>query len=89
MVPTVDASEPPPGHERKEIEGVFLIAEGRAVFTPVKVGIAGERYFEVLSGIKAGDRVITGPFASVRGLADGEPVKVTTSQTTTSSTSQK
>ena len=87
VVPTVDASEPPPGHERKEIEGVFLIAEGRAVFTPVKVGIAGERYFEVLSGIKAGDRVITGPFASVRGLADGEPVKVTTSQTTTSSTS--
>jgi HlyD family secretion protein len=89
VVPTVDASEPPPGHERKETEGVFLIGEGRAVFTPVKVGIAGERYFEVVSGIKAGDRVITGPFASVRGLADGEQVKVTTSQSTTSSTSQK
>src|SRR5262245_40009174 len=89
LEPTVDASEPPPGHERKETEGVFLINEGHAVFTPVKVGIAGERYFEVVSGIKAGDRVITGPFASVRGLADGEQVKVTTSQSTTSSTSQK
>jgi HlyD family secretion protein len=89
LEPTVDASEPPPGHERKETEGVFLLNEGRAVFTPVKVGIAGERYFEVLTGTKAGDQVITGPFASVRGLADNEQVKVTTSASTTSSTSQK
>src|SRR4029079_5407474 len=72
LEPTVDASEPPPGHERKETEGVFLLNEGRAVFTPVKCGIAGERYFEVLTGTKAGDQVITGPFASVRGLADNE-----------------
>ena len=42
----------------------------------VKTGIAGDKYFEVLDGLKAGDRVITGPFASVRTLADGAPVKV-------------
>jgi HlyD family secretion protein len=73
---TVEASnEPPPGHTRKETEGVFLLQDGRAVFTPLKVGIAGERYFEVVSGVKAGDRVITGPFASVRGLADGQEVR--------------
>lgn len=76
--PTVDAStEPPPGHTRKEVEGVFVITDGRAVFTPVKVGIAGERYFELLSGAKGGERVITGPFASVRALADGDPVRIT------------
>jgi HlyD family secretion protein len=46
------------------------------VFVPVTVGIAGERYFEVLSGLKDGDRVITGPFASVRQLADGEQVRI-------------
>ena len=71
----VSAAEPPPGHTRKETEGVFVIRDNKAVFVPVTVGIAGERYFEVLSGIKAGDRVITGPFASVRNLADGEQVK--------------
>ncbi len=27
----------------------------RGVFTPVKVGVAGEQYFEVLSGLKAGE----------------------------------
>jgi HlyD family secretion protein len=76
-LPAVSASnEPPPGHTRKETEGVFLLREGKAVFTPVKTGIAGERYFEVLDGVKSGDQVITGPFASVRGLNDGEAVKL-------------
>jgi HlyD family secretion protein len=74
---TVSASnEPPPGHTRKETEGVFVLREGTAVFTPVKVGIAGEQYFEVLEGLKAGDQVITGPFASVRELADGQDVRL-------------
>ena len=72
--------EPPPGHSRKETEGVFVIRDTRAVFSPVKVGIAGERYFEVLAGLAPGDRVITGPFASVRELADGEAVKITEPQ---------
>jgi HlyD family secretion protein len=75
--PTVSASnEPPPGHTRKETEGVFVVSGGRGVFTPVKVGIAGEQYFEVVNGLKAGDAVITGPFASVRELSDGGEVKI-------------
>ena len=78
--PTVDAySEPPEGHERRETEGVFIVEDGRAVFRPVEVGIAGERYFEVISGLSSGDRVVTGPFASVRGIADGEAVQISDS----------
>jgi HlyD family secretion protein len=69
-------AEPPPGHERKETEGVFLLQSGRAVFAPVKIGVAGEQYFEVTTGLKAGDQVITGPFASVRELADGQEVRL-------------
>jgi HlyD family secretion protein len=61
---------------RKETEGVFVFRDGRVVFEPVKVGVAGERYFEVLSGLKAGDQVVTGPFESVRQLSDGSAVKV-------------
>ena len=68
--------DPPPGQTRKETEGVFVVRDGRVVFEPVKVGIAGERYFEVVSGLKAGDQVVTGPFDSVRQLSDGSPVKV-------------
>jgi HlyD family secretion protein len=65
------------GQQRKEMEGVFLVKDGRAQFVPVKTGIAGEKYFEVLSGLKADDEVITGPFASVRNLREGDQVRVT------------
>ena len=73
---TATRIETPEGHTRKETEGVFLYQDGKAVFTPLKTGIAGEQYFEVNEGLKAGDQVITGPFASVRELADGESVRL-------------
>ncbi|HWB28968.1 MAG TPA: efflux RND transporter periplasmic adaptor subunit [Vicinamibacterales bacterium] len=75
--PTAPA-ELKPGQTRKEFEGAFLIKDGKAAFVPVKTGIAGEKYFEVLDGLKEADEVITGPFASVRTMKDGDPVKVTT-----------
>jgi HlyD family secretion protein len=78
MDPVASAAELPAGQTRKETEGVFVIRNGRAEFVPIKMGIAGEQYFEVLSGLKAGDEVITGPFASVRSLVDGSQVKVET-----------
>jgi HlyD family secretion protein len=74
--PVSASNEPPPGHTRKETEGVFAIRDGKAIYLPVKVGVAGEQYFEVLEGLKAGDQVITGPFSSVRELADGQTVRV-------------
>lgn len=70
--------EPEPGQSRKEFEGVFVMRDGRAAFVPVETGIAGERYFEVLEGLRENDEVITGPFASVRALRDGDAVTVTT-----------
>jgi HlyD family secretion protein len=76
--PTAAAEELKPGQTRKETEGVFVLRGGRAEFVPIKVGIAGDKYFEVLSGLKEGDQVITGPYNSVRGMADGDQVKVET-----------
>jgi HlyD family secretion protein len=73
---TVSAAELKPGQERKELEGVFLVKDNKATFVPVQTGIAGEKYFEVLSGIKESDQVIVGPFTSVRELADGAAVKI-------------
>jgi HlyD family secretion protein len=72
----VQASELKPGESRKELEGVFVVRDNKALFMPVKTGIAGDKYFEVLSGVKDGDNVVVGPFASVRELADGAAVKV-------------
>ena len=55
---------------------MFVVRDGRAEFIPIKMGIAGDKFFEVLSGLKVGDQVITGPYNSVRGMADGDLVKI-------------
>jgi HlyD family secretion protein len=65
-----------PGQKREEKEGVFIMKDGKAAFVEVKTGISGERYLEVLSGLKEGDQVITGPFESVRAMYEGDLVKV-------------
>jgi HlyD family secretion protein len=75
-IPSASAQELPKGHTRKEEEGVFVVRDAAVEFVPVKTGIAGDKYFEVLSGLKEGDQVVTGPFNSVRNLADGAAVKV-------------
>jgi HlyD family secretion protein len=62
--------------KEREKEGVFLIRDGTAHFVPVKTGISGERFFEVLEGLKEGDEVITGTYQAIRDLKDGDPVKV-------------
>src|SRR5688572_14610165 len=80
--PRAAAETPPvvaelkPGETRKETEGVFVLRNGRAEFVPITVGIAGDRFFEVLSGLKEEDQVITGPYNSVRAMADGDQVKI-------------
>jgi HlyD family secretion protein len=73
---TTSLSDLKPGQTRKEAEGVFAIRDGKAEFVPIKMGVAGDKYFEVLGGLKAGDQVITGPYNSVRGMVDGDLVKV-------------
>ena len=50
------------------------------------MGIAGDKYFEVLSGLKEGDQVITGPYNSVRGMADGDLVKIDNARSRASGT---
>ena len=79
---TATPPELKPGETRKETEGVFLLREKekKVEFVPLKMGIAGDKYFEVLSGLKPGDQVVTGPYNSVRNIADGDAVKVDNKQ---------
>lgn len=59
-----------------EVEGVFVVEDSRGIFKPVKVGISGESYFEVLSGLEENSLVVSGNFEAIRELKDGERVKV-------------
>jgi HlyD family secretion protein len=60
----------------EDVEGVFVIREGRARFTLVSVGITGREHFEVVAGLAEGDSVVAGPYEAVRRLNDGGLVRV-------------
>ena len=62
------------GEESDPIEGVFVIRDGRVTFTPVEIGIAGDEYFEVISGLAPGDSIVSGPWQVIRTLDDGDAV---------------
>ena len=79
-VVTTGSTDLKPGQTKKDTEGVFVAKDGKATFVPIKTGIAGEKFFEVLSGLKEGDEVITGPFSAVRELKDGVTVKIDNAQ---------
>ncbi|HVK01465.1 MAG TPA: efflux RND transporter periplasmic adaptor subunit [Gemmatimonadales bacterium] len=60
--------------EREE-EGVFLVQNGVATFRPVKVGIAGDEYFEVVDGLHGGETIVAGTYQAIRDLKDGDKVR--------------
>ncbi len=62
--------------ERKEVEGVFVVDGDTARFRRVKVGIAGEKYFQVESGLESEEKVVSGPFKAISDLKDGDLVKI-------------
>jgi HlyD family secretion protein len=74
----VGLGKPKPKKEvgKKDVEGVFVVGvDNKVTFRPVKVGIAGEKHFEVLSGLKKGDRIVAGTYQAIRELKDGALIR--------------
>lgn len=63
---------------KKDVEGVFVVGtDNKVTFRPVKVGIPGEKHFEVLSGLKGGEKIVAGTYQAIRELKDGALVRAT------------
>lgn len=61
---------------KKDVEGVFVVgADNKVTFKPVRVGIAGEKYFEVLSGLTGSEKIVGGTYQAIRELKDGTLVR--------------
>lgn len=67
-----------PGNDpaKEEIQGVFVVRDGRAVFVPVKTGITGITEIEITEGLQEGDEIVTGSYRVLRTLRPGARVKV-------------
>ncbi len=68
------------GKDKEEIQGVFALKDGRAIFVPVETGIMGTTDVEVLKGLKPGEEIITGTYEVLRTLKTGTKVRVDNSQ---------
>lgn len=62
----------------KEVQGVFLLEGTKTKFVPVETGITGDTDIEVLTGVKADDEIVTGPFSVLRTLKNDTTVKRST-----------
>ena len=66
----------PKDKAKEEIQGVFVIRNGKGEFVPVQTGIAGVADIEVLSGLKEGDEIVTGSYKVLRTMKPGTSIKV-------------
>jgi HlyD family secretion protein len=67
----------------QEVQGVFVVSKvngkDRVHFLPVNTGITGATDIEVTSGLKSGDRIVTGTYRVLRDLKENSLVKQDTS----------
>jgi len=74
-VPSADASNSN-GGDKEEIQGVFIVRNGKAEFLPIQTGVTGTADIEVLSGLKPDDEIVTGSYKVLRTLRPGTSIKI-------------
>jgi len=61
---------------KEELQGLFVVRKGRAVFVPVEVGIMGTTDVEILKGVQPGDEIVTGSYKALRTLRNQTKIRV-------------
>ncbi|MGH9355314.1 MAG: efflux RND transporter periplasmic adaptor subunit [Terriglobia bacterium] len=59
-----------------EIQGVFMVRNGKAVFVPVETGIMGAMNVQVTQGLDAGQEIVTGSYSVLRTLRSGARIRI-------------
>lgn len=61
---------------KEEVQGVFIVKDGKAEFRKVDTGITGASDIEVVGGLSEDDQIITGSYKVIRTLRNSAKVKV-------------
>jgi HlyD family secretion protein len=61
---------------KEEVQGVFVVHDGKAEFHKVETGITGATDIEVVNGLNDGDQIVTGSYKVIRTIRNAAPVKV-------------
>ena len=62
--------------KKEEIQGVFVVSGGKAIFKKVETGVTGTTDIEVVSGLNDGDQIVTGTYQVIRTILNEAQVKV-------------
>ena len=62
--------------DKAEMQGVFLVRNGKAEFASVETGTAGTTDIEVIKGLNESEELVTGSYKVLRTMRNGAAVKV-------------
>ncbi len=62
--------------EKREAKVVFAVESGKAVQHEVATGLSDATNVEIVSGLEAGQRVVTGPYRTLRKIESGDAIRV-------------
>lgn len=65
------------GKGDRDAEVVYVVKDGKAEQREVKTGLSDETHVELLSGVRAGETVVTGPYRTLRDMEAGKAVRIT------------
>jgi len=71
-----DEDRPSARKRGEEKDGVFVVQDQKAVFTPVKTGIMGDTEIEITEGLEEGQEIVTGSYSTLRQLENEARLKV-------------
>ncbi|MGD8897754.1 MAG: HlyD family efflux transporter periplasmic adaptor subunit, partial [Acidobacteriota bacterium] len=60
----------------EEKDGVFVVQDEKAVFTPVKTGVMGDTEIEITEGLEEGQQIVTGSYRTLRTLENEARLKI-------------
>lgn len=66
-----------------KLKYVFLMKDDKVKMTEVKTGVSDATHVALVSGVKANEKVVTGPFRTLKKLKDGDSVEVTKEESKT------
>jgi HlyD family secretion protein len=74
--PEGEAASSTPRGKGQEKEGVFVVKDGKALFTPIQTGIMGDTDIEVTGGLTEGSEIVSGTYRTLRTLKHDTRIKL-------------
>jgi HlyD family secretion protein len=68
---------------------VFVVVDTTVKQREVRTGISDTTHVAILSGVKEGEKVVTGPVRALKKLHDGDQIEVTTEKKSSGTTPDK